>query len=200
MASLVPIVEGKGEVEAVPILLRRIFDEMGVYDVTVARPFRVKRNRVVRPGELERTVRQAVSARSDAGSLLVILDADDDDPGILGPKLLKQCESALPFLPVAVVLAHREFEAWFLGAKESLRGKRGIRLNAVSPQRPESIRGAKEHLSQNMEESRYLPVDDQPALAEYMDMEMARKRCPSFDKMFRDIGRLVAEMRSAKSG
>ena len=200
MASLVPIVEGKGEVEAVPVLLRRIFDEMGVYDVTVAHPFRVKRNRVVRPGDIERTVRQAVSACSDARSLLVILDADDDDPGILGPKLLKRCESELPFLPVAVVLAQREFEAWFLGAKESLRGKRGIRLNAVSPQRPESIRGAKEHLSQNMEESRYLPVDDQPALAEYMDMEMARKRCASFDKMFCDIGRLLAEMRSAKSG
>lgn len=57
MASLVPIVEGKGEVEAVPVLLRKIFDEMGVYDVTVTRPFRVKRNRVVRPGEIERTVR-----------------------------------------------------------------------------------------------------------------------------------------------
>ena len=198
MASLVPIVEGKGEVEAVPVLLRRIFDEMGVYDVTVTRPFRVKRNRVVRPGEIERTVRLAISDRADAAGLFVILDADDDDPAVLEPQLLKRCKSALPDTPVAVAIAQREFEAWFLGAKESLRGKRSIRTDAVSPDRPEAIRGAKEHLSQNMEESRYLPVDDQPALAEYMDMEMARKRCPSFDKMFCDIGRLLAEMRSAK--
>lgn len=198
MASLVSIVEGKGEVEAVPVLLRRIFDEMGVYEVTVTRPFRVKRNRVVRPGEIERAVRLAISDRTDAAGLLLILDADDDDPAVLGSQLLKRCKSALPDMPVAVAIAQREFEAWFLGSKESLRGKRSIRTDAVSPDRPEAIRGAKEHLSQNMEESRYLPVDDQPALAEYMDMEMARKRCPSFDKMFRDIGRLLAEMRSAK--
>ncbi|MEW6666150.1 MAG: DUF4276 family protein [Thermodesulfobacteriota bacterium] len=195
MVSLVPIVEGQGEVEAVPVLLRRILSEMAVYDVAITRPFRVKRNRVVREGEIERAIRLAISDRSQVGGVLVILDADDDCPAALGPDLLKRCRAVVPSLPVAVVLAHREFESWFLGAKESLRGRRGIRDDAVNPDNPETIRGAKECLTQNMNDSRYLPTDDQPAFAEDMDLGMARENCPSFEKLARDVASLIDKMK-----
>ena len=42
-----------------------------------------------------------------------------------------------------VVLAHREFEAWFLAAIESLRGTGGIRADAESHHDPESPREQK---------------------------------------------------------
>jgi len=196
MISLVPIVEGYGEVEAVPVLLRRILHEMEVHDIDISRPFRVKRSRIVREGEIERAVQQAVRDRADVGGVLVILDSDDDCPAKLGPQLQERCQSACPSVPAAVVLAHREFESWFLGAKESLRGHRGIRSDAIAPVNPEAIRDAKGHLTKNMESmTRYLEVDDQPAFAGEMDLSLARNRCPSFDKLVRAVHSLVCRMK-----
>lgn len=192
--AIVSIVEGKSEVRSVPVLLRRILHEhLKIYDVDVARAFRVKRAQVVQEGELERAIRRAIRDRERAGCILVLLDADDDCPAELGPSLLKRCREATG-LPAAVVLAKREFEAWFLGAKESLRGTRGIRNDACAPEDPESIRGAKEHLTGNMKGRRYLSVDDQPALAKRMDIAAARRRCLSFDKLVRDVERLVHDV------
>ncbi len=185
-AAVVPIVEGQSEVESVPVLLRRILEDRGV--------FRVKRNLVVKPNEIERAVKQAVRSRANAGSVLVLLDADDDCPAELGLSLLKRCEMVTD-LPVAVVIAKSEFECWFLGAKESLRGVRGIGADAISPPKPEDIRGAKERLARNMEgKRRYIEVDDQPALAQSFDIEAARKRCPSLDKFIRDAEGLISKL------
>ena len=54
----------------------------------------------------------------------------------------------------------------------------------------ESIRGAKEWLSRRMQVS-YRPVADQPALTARFDMALARRRAPSFDKMWRAVRALV---------
>lgn len=193
--AIVPIVEGHSEVGSVPILLRRLLQDGGIYDLDVGKPFRIKRDRVVRPGELEKAVTFASRSRSDAAAILVILDADDDCPAKLGPELTKRCQEAAQ-LPSLVVLAGRELEGWLLGAKESLRGVRGIRADAVAPENPERIRGAKERLTKNMAGSRrYLEVDDQPALVERMDFALARERCPSFARFvlrFRDLVSRIA--------
>ncbi|MBM4466711.1 MAG: DUF4276 family protein [Chloroflexi bacterium] len=93
------------------------------------------------------------------------------------------------------VLAKSEFEAWFLGSLESLRGVRGLAEAAVSPERPEDIRDAKGYLSRQMTGGRtYVEVDDQPALADRFDLQLARQRCPSFDKFIRDVESLVAAL------
>ena len=192
--TILPVVEGRAEVESVPILLRRLIAELGAHHVQVTKPFRVSRTAVVREGELERSIRQGIRSRPNVGAVLVLLDADDDCPASLGPALLKRAVQVTQ-LPVAVVLAKREFEGWFLGAKESLRGKRRIRKNANAPENPENIRGAKEHLTGNMTgRGRYVEVDDQPALAQIMDLSLAKRRCPSFGKFCSDISRLLSEM------
>ncbi len=196
LPTILPIVEGQSEVHSVPLLLRRLIGDIGIYDIGVARPFRVKRNKVVRSGELERALAMSIRARPAAGAVLVLLDADDDCPAELGPSLLERCREATP-LPTAVVLANRELESWFLGAKESLRGLRGIRPDARIPDKPESIRGAKERLSRNMEYNRYIPVDDQPALVAQMDLEMAKNHCPSFRKLARDVAALARQLDTA---
>lgn len=183
--------EGYAEVESIPVLFRRILEHQNIHDVSIARPFRVKRNRVVRPNELERAVTLAVSDRADVAAVIVVLDPDDDCPAQLGPELLARARTAT-VLPTAIVLAQKEFECWFLGAKESLRGTRGIRNDSTAPQHPEEIRGAKERLTQNMIPGRrYLEVDDQPAFADSMNLDQAQARCPSFAKLMRDLNRLV---------
>jgi hypothetical protein len=189
--AIATIVEGHAEVESVPVLLRRILLQLGVSDVQVARPFRVKRNRVVKPGELERAISQTIRDRDGVAGTMVLIDSDDDCPAELGVQLLERAKKTT-LMPVSVVLAHREFECWLLGVKESLRGINGIVENATAPANPENIRGAKEHLTRNMtRRRRYLAVDDQVTFAERFDLNIARQRCPSFDKCFRDVERLL---------
>lgn len=195
--AVAAIVEGHAEVESVPLLLRRIFAQLGASDIQVARPFRVKRNRVVKPGELERAISQTIRDRSAVGGIMVLIDSDDDCPAQLGPQLVDRAKKVTR-LPVAVVLANREFECWFLGSKESLRGINGILEDATVPLNPENIRGAKEHLTRNMARGRrYLEVDDQATFAEKFDLNAARRWCPSFDKFFRGAEGLLHAIRAA---
>jgi hypothetical protein len=185
---LVPIVEGHSEVQSVPVLLRRLLTEQGRYKIRVARPVRVGRYKVVRTGELERAIELARRREEGCNAILILLDADDDCPKEIAPTLLARAKQASGGIPVAVVLAKSEFEAWFLGSLESLRGKRGLLETVVSPRAPEDIRNAKGYLTRQMIEGQtYVQVDDQPALADSFDLQLARQHCPSFDKFVRDI-------------
>ncbi len=192
---LVPIVEGHAEVEAVPVLVRRLLAESGRQEIRVARPVRVKRYQVVRPGELERAFELARRRPEGCDAILLLLDADDDCPKEIAPGLIERAQRASAGLPVAVILAKSEFEAWFVGSLESLRGVRGITETTTSPENPEDIRDAKGFLSRQMaHQRRYVEVDDQPALAESFDLRLARQRCPSFDKFFRDVQGILEEI------
>ena len=190
------IVEGHDEVEAVPVLIRRVaanlYPELAVI---VPRPIRIARNKLLQAGGLEQWV-EIVSVRVGAqGAIFVILDSDENCPAELGPDLLHRALRVQTVLPIAVVLAKCEFEAWFLAAAESLRGQRDLGDNIRPPNDPEAIRGAKEWLSHQMEGSRtYSETHDQPALTALFDMEQARQT-DSFDKCYRDIVRLLGELR-----
>ena len=190
--TILPIVEGQSEVQAIPVLLRRLLERLGRPEIGVAQPFRVKRTQAVRPGEMERALDQGIRARGDLAAILVVLDADDDPPESLEISLLTRCQAAT-LLPCAVVAATRELEAWFLGSKDALRGVCGIRQNANAPDHPEEIRGAKERLSRNMEGRRYVPVVDQPKLAARMDLERALQRCASFRRLAAALESLLLE-------
>jgi len=192
MPVLVPIVEGHAEVKAVPVLIRRLLAEFGRYTIRVARPVRVKRYQVVRPGELERALELARRRPEGCDAILLLLDADDDCPKEIAPDLIARANHASADLPCAVVLAKSEFEAWFVGSLESLRGVRGITETATAPAHPEDIRDAKGYLSHQMTHGcRYLETDDQPALAGFFDLELARQRCPSFEKFVRDVQKIL---------
>jgi Domain of unknown function (DUF4276) len=187
---LVPIVEGQSEERSIGVLLRRMLSEMGVYDAEIARPFRVKRGRVVREGELERSVKQAIRSRVGATGVLVLLDADDDCPAELASMLLPRVSDQA--VPVRIVVPKAETESWILAAIESLRGHRGIRHDALPPPDPESVRDAKGALSSRMEGTRgYVATDDQPALLGTMDLALAEERSPSFAKLRRDLVALI---------
>jgi hypothetical protein len=189
--SILPIVEGKSEIAAVPVLLRRLLRHLNRSEIQIARPFRVSRYKVVLPGEIERAIIQGIRGRRDVGAVLVILDADDDEPLRLEASLLERCRKA-SHLPSAVVAACREFEAWFLGSKDSLRGVCGIRQTANAPDGPEAIRDAKGRLTKNMDDREYIEVDDQPALAARMDLDLALRRCLSFQRLMSELERILA--------
>ncbi|MYH30093.1 MAG: DUF4276 family protein [Acidobacteria bacterium] len=194
MASIVAIVEGHGEEEAVPILLRRIAEAVApTADIEILPPIRVERNRVVRPEELERVVELAARMVGTDGSILVLLDADDDCPAELGPGLLARARAARPDRAIRVVLAKAEYEAWFLAATVSIAGRHDIAEDAGPPDNPEGIRNAKGWLSGQMPVGRsYKPTRHQAALTDHFDLDAARRSAPSFDKLWRDVGALLA--------
>ena len=190
------IVEGHAEVEAVPVLIRRVaaylFPELVI---VIPRPTRVPKSKILEDDELEKWVEVASISIDGQGGLFIILDSDGDCPAELGPTLLQRASKVRQNLPIAVVVANQEFEAWFLAAAESLRGRRGLKKDIRSPDNPETIRDAKGWLSQRMQSGEtYHETRDQPALTALFDIEQARQ-ADSFDKCYRDIVRLLGELR-----
>lgn len=128
-ARIAAIVEGHGECEAVPILIRRIAETIDPGFVPkVLSPLRVPAFRLLKEGEIERSVDLAARKLQGKGGILIIVDCDWEDgcPAEDGPVLLRRAVAARGDLPIAVILAKREFEAWFLAAAESLRNSFGL--------------------------------------------------------------------------
>lgn len=186
------IVEGHGDSKALPVLVRRVAAEVtpGAW-VDVPRPIRVPKNRLVKAGQLEREVERAAGNVADRGGILLLIDADDDCPASLGPELLHRARQTRGDKLIAVVLAKREFEAWFLAGAPSLRGRRGLRADLEAPSDPEAIGGAKEWLRARQEVGNYAPAVDQPALTDALDLSLARQASASFDKCWREVARLL---------
>lgn len=198
------IVEGKGEVVALPILIRRIRERIAPeLWVDVPQPVLTDRSKIVRQGhiaqtgEFERALRLAIAKLNGPGAILILLDSDDDCPAQLGPALLQEAKRLRADVPIVTIFAHREYEAWFLAAAESLRGVRGLPDNLETPSEPESIRGTKEWLTKHLPSGqKYSPTVDQAALTAQFDLELALERSASFRKLYRDVESLLNQLRS----
>ena len=188
-----PIVEGYGEVEAVPVLLRRLCDEASAFVVEVGRPIRRTRSELVQEAGVRRSVKLALM-QPDGGAVLIVFDSDDDCPKDLAPVIEAWARSEARGIPCGVVMAHREYEAWFLAALESLRGCRGIRDDASDLPHPEGPRSAKAKLEENMTPGRsYSETADQASLTAAFDMARAFHGCRSFRRMARAFAFLLTE-------
>lgn len=179
---IAPVVEGHGDVEALPVLLRRLGPHLGAGHLQVPRPYRMPRTQLVRAGRLEVAVWLQADLVPARGGVLVVVDADDDCPATLGPELLHRAQGARPDKRIGLVLAKRELEAWFLAGLP----------DQDRPDDPENVRGAKERLKQLR--GRYRPTANQAGLAATFDLDRARRHAPSFDKLCRElIGLIGAE-------
>ncbi|MDG5497275.1 DUF4276 family protein [Niveispirillum sp. BGYR6] len=199
MAFIVPIVEGKGEVEAVPILLRRIAAEVGGW-VKVNPPIRVASGSFLNREEERRkyvglAANKAIQGR---GHVLLMLDCDQEAgdrrqacPAELGPSLLAQLRVIRPDVSMFVALAHKEYESWFLAALESLAGQAGLPADVQAPNDPEAKRNAKGELGRLL--GRNYGYDDelQRQFTELMSLQQAR-RAPSFDRLYQWVAGIVA--------
>ncbi len=190
------VVEGHGDVNAVPTVIRRVAQEVEpATSVVIPHPIRIPKGKLLRPGELERAVQLAAMQAGERGGILILIDADDDCPAQLAPALLARARTARGDVPLAVVLPKSEFESWFLAAAESLRGHHGLPADLQPPANPEAIRGAKEWIHRYMQGG-YVPTLHQASLAAAFDIQLAR-RADSFDKCYREIARLLAIFREA---
>lgn len=187
MITVVSIVEGDGEVAAFPVLLRRMGEWLTPQaPVHVDHPIRVRREQFLNRDDLFAKQLLLASKRCvEPGWILILLDADDDCPKNFGAEILAKAQRVLPNRKISVVLANREYEAWFIASASTLDGKRGF----VTPEKvpdAESIRGAKQWLSKQIHQGAYHEVVDQPAFSALIDLDLAHANSRSFRKLCSD--------------
>jgi hypothetical protein len=182
---IVSIVEGDGEVAALPVLLRRLaqWRSPDTYP-DVPAPIRVRRDRFInREEECRRHLLLAAAKAGEEGWVLILLDSDDDCAVQLAQQLLSRAELVIPHRRVSVVLAVREYEAWFIAAADSLNGHRGFSCVEGQAMAAEVPRDAKGWLRQRMTGRSYGETIDQPAFTAVMDLALAHSNSRSFRKL-----------------
>lgn len=188
MIPIASIVEGDGEVAALPVLLRRLNDwRPGNYYAQPLAPIRVRRDRFLhREDEFRKLLLLAAAKCGEQGWILVVLDADDDCPATLAGEIYQRARQHVPHRRLSVVLAKREYEAWFIAAAASLEGQRGFRCPDGNPIDAETPRDAKGWLRRNMEGGTYSEVLDQPAFSARFDLQTAFDNSRSFRKLCKE--------------
>ena len=205
------VVEGHGDAQAASNLVIRLAEDLGLPGLHWADAIRGRNL------HQERGVQKAaelVRRKGDAIALLLLRDEDDGCPKDLAPVAAGWLRRlSLPF-PSAVVLAHREFEAFFLPCLSRMAGQKlispegverpGLVPGSVFDGDPQSIRGVKEWLSKHMPAGRaYKPTLDQLALARMVDFQMLRgcdPPLPCFGSLERTIRFLHRQPRPGRAG
>ena len=160
----------------------------------MGKPIRRKRSELVQEATVRRSVRLAL-LQPECGGILIVFDSDDDCPRDLAPQIEAWARIEAGAIPCGVVMANREYEAWFLASLEALRGVRGIVADASSHVTPEVPRNAKGELRRHMIPGRgYAESVDQAAMTAKLDFGAAYRGCRSFRKMVKAFGDVVADM------
>lgn len=188
MISIASIVEGDGEVAALPVLLRRLNEwRPGHVYAQALPPIRVRRDRFLnRDEEFRKQLLLAAAKCGTQGWILVVLDADDDCPATKAADVYQRAKRHVPHRRLSVVLAKREFEAWFIASARSLDGRRGFHCPDEVLAEAEIPRDAKGWLRRNMEGGTYSEVLDQPAFTAYFDLQQAFDNSRSFRKLCKE--------------
>lgn len=188
------IVEGEGEVAALPLLLRRlaqwrtptVMPELPV-------PIKVRRDRFLnREDEFRRFLLLAAEKCGADGWVLLLLDADDACPATLAQEILARAAACIGHRRISVVLANREYEAWFIAAARSLDGYRGFSFDSADVVDAEEPRDAKGWLRRRITGHVYGETTDQPAFSVRMDLQEAFAGSRSFRKLCSEWEKQVA--------
>ena len=181
MVKLMPCRSAEETHAAAAELLRRLVTEAQAWGIEIGKPIRQPRTKLVREIDLKKAVKLALM-QQDCSAVLILFDGDADCPAELGPTVQDWATVEARETPCEVVIAHREYEAWFLAAIESLQGYRAHSRNdaavQLTPGNPHANPGTKSQRERpigslcceesqrwNPERSTYLETTDQPALS-----------------------------------
>ena len=200
MPKIIPIVEGSGEELAIAKLIYKVLIGLERYDVQVGRPINAKGcSNIKKVGGLEQWIRYA-ALESDCKGVLVLVDSDEDCPKKLAGDFVRRIQAMGIQQSVGVVVANREYEAWFLASLESIAGEKldgqvTFPSELRYPGDVEIKRGVKEWLSRHLPSSRiYKETTDQPAMTQMIDIELAKSRSRSFRRLCHAVEEMAAAM------
>lgn len=173
MTRVALIVEGHGDVSAVPELFARTAALFGHAAFALKNPIRAgEAKKLARTGELERYVEMAAS-REDADEVLIVLDLDDDCAATWGASFEQRASvvAARRGKVARVCFCLREFEGFFLADFGN--------LSAATPEygwtksdafsNPHGLRDAKGTLARTMASGVYKETRDQVALTKKLN-------------------------------
>lgn len=195
--QIAAIVEGPGEENAVPSLVRRILQERLVrYDIEIPRAkVKVAKGKGGLKKRLESYIGRALV--DGCAAILVLLDADNDCPLELASDLSARASALNAPVPIAIVCAKSEYETWFIcslsnGEGDGIRRRLDMQSGAVCPDDPESIRNAKDWLENFMPSGRaYRETSDQDNLTHHIAIDAVHAKSRSFRRLCNAVQELV---------
>lgn len=175
------VVEGLGEVFALPVLLRKWLHEQNQWRDVLGKPVPSHgRDKALARGGIEGYVATA-AGRPGCRGVLVLLDAEADPACQRGPELLARAE-AVTHKKVVVCLAEPKFEAWIVASAETM-------------QLPQLLFHNDRDATSLIREAlgvKYVKPTWEPRLASRVDFARAMSRAPSLTRMLTKFDQLVA--------
>lgn len=193
--TLASIVEGRGEMNAVPVLLGRIARELDeTVPLSVLHPIRVDSTSFLhKKNTLEETVELAAdqirASRGRVGGIVIVYDFEDGCPAQAGPHYFERIRQAAGDVPCVFTLAYRENETWFIHAAVSLRGYGGLPMDLLPDPEPEKHRDAKGWFSERMPRPYAPTLDQEPMTRRFSFSEAAAG--DSFARFHRDLSAML---------
>lgn len=192
MKLLLPIVEGQGDMQAVPVLLRRILENHGHADVKVLPPH--KRGDLPKiKANFENYFKIAIKENA---AIICIIDFDCATCVCVAEEAAQlhlRAEAIYPGKPFKVAFMVKEFETLFLAEPDAtLRVLKEIQKSTAFPENPEAIRGAKEWLSKAMPSGyAYKETVHQVKLSAAVDLNRLRSSSASYRHLEKSVLSLV---------
>lgn len=181
------VVEGAGDRNALPVLLRAHLHSHGEFRDVLGKPVPFHgRAKALAPNGVEGYVAVA-GGRPGCIGVLLVLDGEGDCVAELGPQLLSRAITNVG-VPVRVVLADVDFEDWLYASAETL-GLEGLAFIAGK-------RGASA-IKHALRPATYTKTVWQPRLASRMDLDVARGRSASLHRMLQRFDDLCAALPKA---
>lgn len=189
MITIQPVVEGHGEISALPTLIRRLAYAGSYYEFKLLEPIRRKYSELTSESTLKKSIELALQFNPDV--ILVVFDSDDFCPKSDAIRFKKWATASARKKRCEITMANREYEAWFLASIESLRGKCNVKPDATYEKDPEARRSAKEALEELMEPPHYSETQHQVKMTAQFDMGMAYAKSRSFRHFVTSFGRAI---------
>lgn len=194
MRHLLVWVEGDGDQAAAPLLLRKLLNRTSRTDWHVPQPIKVGELPKLRKVLPRRAAEVGIKARAHTcHALLVLLDLDNanDCPVTEARALATELATYRLPVPVAVVLARREYEEWLVASLPSIASRTALLPDGLRRDYPpEGKRDVKGWLQAHMEVS-YKPPTHQPEFTRFLDPALAAE-CRSFRRLETALADLLA--------
>ena len=199
MRAIISLVEGEGDQKAVPSLIHKVLSDLNRWDWYGGETIRVRSLGKLRK-QLEWYLWSAVKINNCA-ALLILLDSDDGCPKKEALTLAEEIRPLNLPVPVAIVFARREYEAWFLASLPSIAGHSGLPANIVYKGEVEEKRDAKGWLKAQMKRNQgYDPIKHQKKFTSLIDLELAHENSRSFQRLYHAIEQLLEALDTGERG
>ena len=195
MKTLLPIVEGHGDIQAVPVLIRRILQHHNIFDIEVLNPH--KRGDLPKiKANFDNCFKMAIKEKA---AIIWIIDFDCatcDCVASESAQLYQRANAIYAGWPFRVAFMVKEFETLFLSEPDATRSiLKEIPKATTFPENPETIRGAKEWLSKAMPSGyAYKETVHQVKLSAVVDLDYLRISSASYRHLEKSILSLVCNM------